>query len=157
MDSEPDKAHGDDYGSHDRTDGNEEAWGQPVRAVDGFPDTLSAGAWAREPDRVATKAASGLIEQLRRDYEYVVVAAPPVLSTLTASVVSEYADAVLLLICPGRTKRRDVERATESLRAAGAPLIGVVLVGKDERGESAARSRTQALGSQRSEQSAAMS
>jgi Mrp family chromosome partitioning ATPase len=107
---------------------------------------------------VATKAASGLVERLRGDYEYVVIAAPPVLSTLTASAVSEYADAVLLLISTGGTKRRDVVRAAESLRATGAPLIGVLLVGKDDDGAGSAEgSRAQALNSRRSEQSAAMS
>jgi capsular polysaccharide biosynthesis protein/Mrp family chromosome partitioning ATPase len=155
---EPDQVDGDDYSSRSYADGDGRGSGEPVRAVDGFPDTLSASGWATEPDRVATKAASGLVERLRGDYEHVIIAAPPVLSTLTASAVSEYADAVVLLVCRGRTKRRDVLRAAESLRATGAPLIGVVLVGKDlGRGESAARRPAQALGLQRSEQSAPMS
>jgi capsular polysaccharide biosynthesis protein len=134
-----------------------------VRGVDGYPDTLSANGWAAVPDKVATKAASGLVDRLRGDYEHVIIAAPPVLSTLTASAVSEYADAVLLLISAGTTKRRNVSRAADSLNATGAPLIGVVLVGRDDDGGgSAKRSRAQAQDSrkqdsQRSEQSAAMS
>jgi hypothetical protein len=45
--------------------------------------------------------------------------------------------------------------AAQSLKATGAPLIGAVLVGKDEDGGgSAESSRAQAMDSQRSEQSA---
>jgi capsular polysaccharide biosynthesis protein len=150
---EPDQVH-DDCSSRYYANGNDKGWGGPMRAADGFADTLSISGWAAEPDRVATKAASGLVERLRGAYEHVVIAAPPVLSTLTASAVSEYADAVLLLISTGRTKRRDVVRAAESLRATGAPLIGVVLVGKDDDGGggSAQRRRAQGLNSRRSEQ-----
>jgi capsular polysaccharide biosynthesis protein/Mrp family chromosome partitioning ATPase len=111
-----------------------------VRGVDGLPDTLSVNGWAAVPDAAATRAASELVERLRGDYEHVVMAAPPVLTSLTASVVSEYADAILLLVSPGRTKRRDVNRAAASLVATGAPLIGVLLVGKGDVA-SATRSR----------------
>ena len=56
-----------------------------------------------------------------------IVAAPPVLKTITASVVSEYADGVLLVIALGTTRRRDLGRAADNLRATGAPLTGAVL------------------------------
>ncbi len=83
--------------------------------------------WAADPDLAETKAAAGLVDRLRKDYEHVIIAAPPVLSTITASVLSEYADAVLLVISAGTTKRRDLRHAAESLRATGAPLTGAVL------------------------------
>jgi Mrp family chromosome partitioning ATPase len=107
--------------------------------------------WAAESDVVATKAATELVDWLRSDYEHVIIAAPPVLSTLTASAaVSEYADAVLLVISAGTTNRRDLSRAAQSLRATGAPLIGVVLVGKVEDGTGPAElSSAKALGSER--------
>jgi hypothetical protein len=156
---EPDQVDGHNngsrYGSRYYADGNDQGWGEWVRAVDGFPDTVSASSWVAEPDRVATKAASALVDRLRRDYEYVIIAAPPVLSTLTASAASGYADAVLLLIFVGTTIRPDVLGAAESLKATGAPLIGAVLVGKDDDGVGAAqRSLAQAVNSQHSEQSA---
>ena len=56
-----------------------------------------------------------------------IVAAPPVLKTITASIVSEYADGVLLVLELDTTKRRDLGRAADDLRATGAPLTGVVL------------------------------
>ena len=53
----------------------------------------------------------------------------------------EYADAALLLIFVGTTKRRDVLGDAERLKATGAPLIGAVLVGEDDDGGYSVRSR----------------
>ena len=126
-----------------------------VRTADGLPDTLSASAWATEPNRVATKEASRLVGRLRDDYEYVIIAAPPVLSTLAASALSEYADAVLILISLGRTKRPNLVRSAESLKATGAPLIGVLLVAEEGDG-SKERTGARLLESERSAESAAV-
>jgi capsular polysaccharide biosynthesis protein len=110
-------------------DGPADALAQPSirRGAGGFPDTLSASTWARDPDLAATKAAAGLFDQLRNEYAHVMVAAPPVLTTITASVVSESADGVLLVISLGTTRRRDLAHAADNLRATGAPLTGAVL------------------------------
>jgi capsular polysaccharide biosynthesis protein len=97
------------------------------RGADGFPDTLSVSAWGRDPDLAATTVAAGLIDQLRNEYAHVIVAAPPVLTTITASIMSESADAFLLILSLGKTRRRNLGHAADNLRATGAPLTGVVL------------------------------
>ena len=110
-------------------DGPEDASVEPSirRGADGFPDTLRVAAWAHDPDLAATKVAAGLFDQLGNEYAHVIVAAPPVLKTITASVVTEYADAVLLVLSMGMTRRRDLSHAADKLRATGAPLTGAVL------------------------------
>ena len=71
---------------------------------------------ARNPD-LATKAAEGLFDQLRND-AHVIVAAPLVPTTITASVVSESAaDGVLPVISWGTTRLRNLEGAADILRA----------------------------------------
>ena len=112
-------------------DGPEAASAEPSirHGADGFPDTLSMNAWAEDPDLSATKAAAELFDQLRNEYAHVIVAAPPVLTTITASIVSESADGVLLIVSLGETRRRDLGNAAENLRATGAPLTGAVLSG----------------------------
>jgi capsular polysaccharide biosynthesis protein len=100
----------------------------PTPGADGLPDTLLVGNWAADPATVATKAVADVVDRLGRDYEHVVIASPPVLDSLTASAVSEYADAILLLVSAKGTKRRDVKSAAENLVATGAPLTAVVLV-----------------------------
>lgn len=94
----------------------------------GHPDVLCAYAWTEDPHRIATSAASGLLTTLRADFRHVIVAVPPVLSTPVASAVSECADAVVLLVSLGRSKRRQVIRVADALRATGAPLTAIVLV-----------------------------
>ncbi|HEY7052907.1 MAG TPA: Wzz/FepE/Etk N-terminal domain-containing protein [Mycobacterium sp.] len=97
------------------------------RGADGFPDTLAMPAWAHDSDLVAAQASREHLDRLRDEYAYTIVAAPPVLSTGTASVVSEYADAVLLVSSLGRTTKRELHRAADNLRATGAAPTGVVL------------------------------
>jgi capsular polysaccharide biosynthesis protein len=116
-------------GPVDQPDGNGNDWPEPEHRPDGFPDTLSVSRWAVEPDLIATNNAAGLIDRLRRDYEQVIIASPPVLSRVTASLLSDFADAVLLVIVMGSTQRRDLSRSAEVLHATGAPLIGSVLGG----------------------------
>ena len=130
---------------------------EPVRDADGGPDTLSVSGWAAEPDQVATKNSSELIERLRRDYDQVIIAAPPVLPTLTASAVSEYADTVLLLISPGRTTRRNVIRAVGYLEATGARLVGLVLVDDGDDGGRPEAAEAVTPGLQASDETAAVS
>ena len=125
---------GDDTGLVDQAGSTANDRPEPDRGPDGFPDTLSMSSWATEQDLVVTRAAAELIDRLRVDYEHVVIASPPVLSTTAASVLSEYADAVVLIVSTETTKRRDLSRAADNLTATGAPLIGVVLVDKDDDG-----------------------
>jgi hypothetical protein len=97
------------------------------RGAAGFPDTLAMDAWAHDPDSAANKVAAGIFERLRNQYAHVIVAAPPVLTTITASVGSEFADSVVLIVSLAKTRRRDLGHAADELRATGAPLTGAVL------------------------------
>jgi hypothetical protein len=123
----------DDEPVHDnqteRNDGPEDASAKPWigGGADWCPDTMSVSAWTRDPGLATTKLAARLFDQLRNKYAHVIVAAPPVLTTITASVVSEYADGVLLILSLGTTRRCDLGHAADNLRATGAPLTGVVL------------------------------
>ena len=96
-------------------------------AQTGFPTGCPWATGRTTRISAATKAAAGLFDQLRNEYAHVIVAAPPVLTTMTASVVSEYVDGALLIISLGETRRRDLGRAANDLRATGALLTGAVL------------------------------
>jgi len=102
------------------------------RGENGLPDTVCVGAWTHDPNRLATTATSELFDKLRSQYARVIIAAPPALSTSTASVVAEYADGVLLLVALGTTRRRDLRSAAEELRSVGSPLAAAVLVGNED-------------------------
>ena len=71
------------------------------------------------------------LDQLRAEYDDVLIAAPAVFENLTASVFSDHVDAVLLIASTDTTKRGDLHRAAEALKATGADVIGLILV-RDE-------------------------
>jgi len=93
----------------------------------GGPNTVPLSEWAATPDQLAAKTTAEYFDGLRSDHDHVLVAAPPVLSSVTAAIVGNHADAVVLVGYPGHTRRRDVVRASDDLRAIGTPLTGVVL------------------------------
>jgi capsular polysaccharide biosynthesis protein len=100
--------------------------GVRTAAEPGRPKTVTMTEWAENPDQLATTVTSELFDGLRSDYDHVLVAAPPVLSSVTAAATGIQADAVLLVVHPGHTKRRDVIRASDELRAMGTRLNGVL-------------------------------
>lgn len=87
--------------------------------------------WIVKPDQVMSDTGYRFVGGLRKDHDAVIIAAPPVLSTLTASAISDYADVVVLLVRLGVTKRRDVMTAAETLKVGGESKIGLVLVGRE--------------------------
>jgi capsular polysaccharide biosynthesis protein len=115
-----------EHGSHGPSNGYH-PWPIPERGAEGDPDTLSPSNGA---DLYGTKTGFRLIDRLKVEYRTVLIAAPGVLSAITAFEASEHADQLLLLAALGATRRRDLRRAADELRSAGAPLTGLVLVGK---------------------------
>lgn len=102
----------------------------PDAGEDGNPDVVLVGAWWDDTEAVTMSGVTDLVARLREQYQHFLIAAPPDAVSPVASVLTEYASAVLLAVTPGTTKRRDLRRAAENLRASGAQLSGAVLVRK---------------------------
>lgn len=68
-----------------------------------------------------------LLDQLRTQYDVVLVDSPPVLGLADAVAITHFADVVLLAVYAGSTDRRLVATAVRQLRAARAPLTGIIL------------------------------
>jgi len=93
------------------------------------PAKLLPMAWSVERDTqiFATQAFRSLLLRLRREYDIVILDAPPVLPTAEARDVALAADVVVLLARWRKTPRKAVETALKLLLATGAPVAGVVL------------------------------
>ncbi|WP_068158470.1 hypothetical protein [Rhodococcus phenolicus] len=102
----------------------------PLRKSDDRPAPTTPTKWGTDTGDLPT-AFGELTNRVRKDYAHVVVAAPPVLASCTASVMSDFADGVLLAISFHVTLRRDLVEAAERLRDTGAPLLGTVHVDVD--------------------------
>jgi capsular exopolysaccharide synthesis family protein len=88
---------------------------------------IPAGVHAEESvESLSSAKMKTIVQQLREDSDMVVVDSPPVLAVVDPVVLARYADGVVFVVDSRHTRRRDVRRAIEALRATGAPLLGFV-------------------------------
>ena len=79
---------------------------------------------------------SEMLEQVRDEYDYIVLDTPPLLVVTDPSITASMVDGVVLTL---RVRRKSKPNATESmniLRAVGANVLGVVINNSDEAGTS---------------------
>jgi uncharacterized protein involved in exopolysaccharide biosynthesis len=70
-----------------------------------------------------------LLEQVREQYDLIILDCPPSLESPDATLLASMSDGVLWVTCPERLGRRGAEAAAESLRTWGTRLLGQVIVG----------------------------
>jgi capsular exopolysaccharide synthesis family protein len=68
-----------------------------------------------------------LLEQVRREADFVLVDTSPVATVADSSAVAAAADGVILVVDLNRTRRRDVLAARQQLRNASATILGIVV------------------------------
>jgi capsular exopolysaccharide synthesis family protein len=78
-------------------------------------ELLGSATWAR------------LLEQLRRDYDFVVLDAPPLLPVADAAILSRTADGAVVVANATRVRRHQLVEALRSLRQVNGRVLGVVL------------------------------
>jgi polysaccharide biosynthesis transport protein len=99
----------------------------PVPSVDGLW-TLGAREVAANPtELLGGNGMRSLVDDLGKRFDIVLIDSPPVLPVADALILSGYADAVLLVVAAGSTRRAELRRAAEKLAQAGAPVVGAVL------------------------------
>jgi polysaccharide biosynthesis transport protein len=97
------------------------AWGS------GSFDVLATGAVPPNPSELlGSQQMAELLRDLRRRYEYILIDTPPLLPVSDAAAVAPRADGTILVVRHGRTTRNQVTRATESLDAVAARVLGTV-------------------------------
>jgi polysaccharide biosynthesis transport protein len=68
-----------------------------------------------------------LLEELRDQFDIIVLDTPPVLATADAGIVASLTDGVLLVVRAGTTDRNAAQRACQQLANVGARVVGTVL------------------------------
>lgn len=68
-----------------------------------------------------------LLSLFRKEFDYVLVDAPPCLEFADARIMARYTEEVLLVVRANHTDRRTVQTAVQRLRFDGIPLMGVIL------------------------------
>jgi capsular exopolysaccharide synthesis family protein len=76
-----------------------------------------------------SKAMGDLLAEARKQYEYIIIDAPPLLATADATVLAQQGDTLLLVARLGAVTRQDAARALRTLGLAELTAVGVVAIG----------------------------
>ena len=68
-----------------------------------------------------------LIQDLRRDFDYVLIDCPPALPVTDASIISTYSDGVIVVVKTGETQLNQFLGVKDSIENVGSRVIGAVL------------------------------
>jgi len=88
-------------------------------------DVVPAGSVPPRPDEVVASPRLGvLLEEARRQYDYVVIDTPPIVSSVDARVLGQWVDGFLLVVAADRTPRRLLEEALNLMEPS--KVVGLV-------------------------------
>jgi polysaccharide biosynthesis transport protein len=104
--------------------------GDALQTVEGLGNLFFLGSGDVPPnptELLASAAAHEIFSKLRQYFDIVLVDSPPLLPVTDAVILARGADATLLVIAAGETKRSQVEQAAEMLAQVAASKVGVIL------------------------------
>jgi len=104
--------------------------GDALQTVEGLGNLFFLGSGEVPPnptELLASAAAHEIFSKLRQDFDIVLLDSPPLLPVTDAVILAGMADATLLVIAAGETKRSQVEQAAEMLAQVDASKVGVIL------------------------------
>ena len=85
------------------------------------------------PALLARKALGDLLEELRAEFDWVLIDSPPLASVTDALLVARHVDHAVLIVQHNKVDKKLVKRAAAALRKATPNLLGVVLNAVDVR------------------------
>jgi capsular exopolysaccharide synthesis family protein len=89
---------------------------------------LPCGAHAQTtPELLEPARLRGMLQELRRKYDVIILDTPPVLVSADAATLSSSADGVILVVRAGQTERGAADLARQRIAAAGGRVLGAVL------------------------------
>lgn len=100
-----------------------------IQAVPKFGiDLLPSGPVPPNPSELlSSHQMESLLNHLKQLYDIVVVDAPPLLAVTDAAVLARAADGAVVVVKRSRTKREELDAATESLEAVNARVLGAII------------------------------
>ena len=91
---------------------------------------LTSGSAPSNPSELlGSSGMRSLVEQVKKEYDYVVFDTPPLMSVSDGAVLASQADGILIVISPGKLRREIALRTKELLDRIGTPVLGCVLNG----------------------------
>lgn len=75
-------------------------------------------------------------EEIRKEYDYILIDAPPVLAVSDALYISKLSDGILYVVAQDFAKKNDIKEAVQTLKRADANILGAVLTRVKLKGKS---------------------
>ncbi len=99
-----------------------QSWGSDHLSV------LASGSLPPNPSELlGSSNMATMLRSLRRNYDLILIDAPPLLPVTDAAVAAVQADGVVLVVRHGKTTRNQLGSAAQSLHAVDARILGVVI------------------------------
>jgi len=93
-------------------------------------DVICAGTLSPNPaEIVASEELAALLEQLKADYDFIILDTPPVNVVSDALTVIPYVDGVVMVARPNYTARKELQNAIGKINMVGGKILGVVANG----------------------------
>lgn len=90
-------------------------------------DVLLATQADDQADVLLGEAFGALLDQLRQDYDHIIIDSPPVMTAPETRLLAQHADAVIYAVRWAKTPMALVNRGLQALDDAGAPATGLIL------------------------------
>ena len=100
---------------------------QAIRPTRDDLDVLVGGRRSADPGELLTQAFPTLLGRLEREYDAVIIDAPPVIPISDARILARFADATVLVARAGTATRRQVRAAVERLELISVKPTAAVL------------------------------
>ena len=90
-------------------------------------DCLNRGTKAPYPTAVlGSENIVKVFEELRKEYEYIIVDCPPILAVSDAAIISKLCDGCLFVISQSKTERAAAKESVKTLRDNGVNILGCI-------------------------------
>ena len=102
----------------------QETWKEPVPGLNLVP----TGPIPPNPnDLLGSRRFAELLTEVREDFDYVLVDAPPVGAVSDAALVAVRGDGILIVVDAQKTRKGALRQSTRSLKTVGANVLGAVM------------------------------
>ena len=103
---------------------------EAIKHGDNGIDCLNRGSKVPYPTALlGSENMAKIFEELRKQYEYIVVDCPPILAVSDAAVASKLCDGCLFVVSQSKTERGAAKESVKTLRDNGVNILGVVFAG----------------------------
>lgn len=82
-------------------------------------------------EMLSSKTMTGLLEELKNNFDYIILDTPPVQAVTDSQILSTKSDGTIIVVKAERTKKDSVENSINLLKKVNANIIGTVLNGVD--------------------------